>query len=63
MSSNNLGYGGAEYLASAVADMRKLKHLYVNDCQMTDKGVKEVLKNLENVESLEILDISGNLIG
>ena len=36
---------------------------YVNDCQMTDKGVKDVLTNLENVESLEVLDISGNLIG
>ena len=30
---------------------------------MTDKGIKEVLTNLENVESLETLDISGNLIG
>ena len=63
MSQNCLGYGGASYLASIIGEMRKLKRIYLNDCQMTDKGVKEVLNNLENVEALESLDISGNLIG
>jgi Ran GTPase-activating protein (RanGAP) involved in mRNA processing and transport len=43
--------------------MRQLKRLLVDDCQLTDRGVKEVLNVLQDVEALENIDISGNLIG
>ena len=63
MASNNLGMAGAEYLASVVPEMKNLKRLFLNDCQLTDRGVRQILNNLEETCALETLDMSGNLIG
>ena len=44
--------------------MRALKELYLNECQMSDRGTKAVLEKLDEGKiALEILDLSGNLIG
>jgi hypothetical protein len=44
--------------------MKSLKNLTMSGCNMTDRGVAEVLKALdaENL-SLEVLDLSKNAIG
>ena len=44
--------------------MRALKELHLCDCNIGDKGMKAIFEKLDagNI-ALEILDVSGNLIG
>ena len=47
-----------------LAQMKNLKELYLEDSMLGDKGVRHVLEKLDqNNLALEILDLSGNLIG
>ena len=44
--------------------MKSLKELYLEDSMLGDKGVRHVIEKLdENNLALEVLDLSGNLIG
>ena len=44
--------------------MRALKELYLAECSLGDRGTKLVLEKLDgNNIALDILDLSGNLIG
>lgn len=60
---NNLSLSGAEYLASVIANMRSVKNLNLNDCHLSDRGVKAIVENLDTTTSLDILDLSANQIG
>ena len=63
-SKNNLGAQGGIHLSSMLCNMKNLKELYLEDSMLGDKGVKHVIEKLDhNNLALEILDLSGNLIG
>ena len=63
LSQNNLSLQGAEYLASVIPQMRSIKQLYLNDCHLSDRGVRAVVTKLEESTALDILDLSANQIG
>jgi Ran GTPase-activating protein (RanGAP) involved in mRNA processing and transport len=63
LSMNNLSLSGAEYLASVIPNMRSVKNLNLNDCHLSDRGVKAIVENLDTTTSLDILDLSANQIG
>ena len=44
--------------------MRALKELHLADCSVGDRGTKAILEKLDEANiALEVLDLSGNLIG
>ncbi len=57
---NNLSQSGAEYLASVIPNMQSIKRLNLNDCHLSDRGVKAILENLEKSTVLDVLDLSAN---
>ena len=64
LSGNNVGIDGANHLATQIPELKQLKMLYLNGCNLTDRGVTELLKSLIAADrDLEVLDISGNSIG
>ena len=40
--------------------MRAIKQLILNDCHLSDRGVKVILEKLEETTALDILDLSAN---
>lgn len=60
LSMNNLSQSGAEYLASVIPNMQSIKRLNLNDCHLSDRGVKVILENLEKSTNLDVLDLSAN---
>ena len=52
------------HLSNMLSQMKALKELYLEDSQLGDKGTRYVIEKLdENNIALEVLDLSGNLIG
>ena len=52
------------HLSKMLSQMKSLKELYLEDSMLGDKGVRHVIEKLdENNLALEVLDLSGNLIG
>ena len=63
-SKNTLGVQGGMHLSNMLSQMKALKELYLEDSQLGDKGTRYVIEKLdENNIALEVLDLSGNLIG
>ena len=51
-------------MSNMLSQMKALKELYLEDSQLGDKGTRYVIEKLdENNIALEVLDLSGNLIG
>jgi Ran GTPase-activating protein (RanGAP) involved in mRNA processing and transport len=64
LSGNNMGLDGANHLAAKMPELKSLDALHLSSCNLTDKGVTELLKSLiENETFLGVLDLSGNQIG
>ena len=52
------------HLSKMLSQMKSLKELYLEDSMLGDKGARHVIEKLdENNLALEVLDLSGNLIG
>ena len=43
--------------------MRSIKQLHLNECSLGDRGVAAVVSKLEDFTALDVLDLSGNMIG
>jgi Ran GTPase-activating protein (RanGAP) involved in mRNA processing and transport len=64
MSGNNFGLEGARYLAEQFKQLKAIKKLYLNGCNLTDKGVSDLATAFDvNGINLTELDLSGNAIG
>jgi Ran GTPase-activating protein (RanGAP) involved in mRNA processing and transport len=63
LSKNELGLEGGKYLATQILKVKKLKELRLAECNITDKGVIELIKSVDEINCLEVLDLSGNQIG
>jgi Ran GTPase-activating protein (RanGAP) involved in mRNA processing and transport len=50
-------------MATFIPKMRSIKTLILNDCHLSDRGVRAILEKLEDTTALDVLDLSGNQIG
>jgi Ran GTPase-activating protein (RanGAP) involved in mRNA processing and transport len=63
LSKKELGLEGGKYLATQILKVKKLKELRLAECNITDKGVIELIKSVDEINCLEVFDLSGNQIG
>jgi Ran GTPase-activating protein (RanGAP) involved in mRNA processing and transport len=63
LSKNELGSEGGKYLATQILKVKKLKELRLAECHITDKGIIEIVKSVDEINCVEVLDLSGNEIG
>jgi Ran GTPase-activating protein (RanGAP) involved in mRNA processing and transport len=63
LSKNELGLEGGKYLALQLLKVKKLKELRLAECHITDKGITELIKSVDEINCVEVLDLSGNEIG
>ena len=60
MSENNLGVEGGKHLAKNIHKMIKLIELNLKQCTITDRGIIEIVTALDELGTLDIIDLSGN---
>jgi Ran GTPase-activating protein (RanGAP) involved in mRNA processing and transport len=63
LSKNELGPEGSKFLATQIPKMSKLKELRLANCNITDRGAIEVVSSLDEINSIDCLDLSGNKLG
>lgn len=63
LSKNDLGVEGGKHLARNLPKMKKLEELRLADCNITDRGIIEIILSLDELGTLDLLDLSGNQIG
>lgn len=63
MSQNTLGVEGGKHLARNIIKMKKLSVLTLRQCNITDRGIIEIITALDELNTLDSLDLSGNQIG
>lgn len=63
MSENTLGLDGGRHLAKNLNKMKKLQQLTLRQCNITDRGIIEIITALDELGTLDSLDLSGNQIG
>jgi Ran GTPase-activating protein (RanGAP) involved in mRNA processing and transport len=60
MSENTLGVDGGKHLAKNIHKMKKLESLKLRQCNITDRGIIEIVAALDDLDNLDLLDLSGN---
>jgi Ran GTPase-activating protein (RanGAP) involved in mRNA processing and transport len=60
MSENTLGVDGGKHLAKNIHKMKKLESLKLRQCNITDRGVIEIVTALDELGTLDMIDLSGN---
>jgi len=60
MSENTLGVEGGKHLAKNMHKMQKLESLILRQCNITDRGIIEILNALDEIGTLCTIDLSGN---
>lgn len=64
MSENNVGLEGARHIALQAPQLKSLTELTLSGCNITDKGVQELLTAFEQSACfLQVLNLAGNAIG
>jgi len=63
LSKNDIGVVGGQYIAKSLIQMRKLQTLILSECNITDRGLIEIIIGLEELGTVENLDLSGNQLG
>ena len=63
ISKNELGVEGGKHLAKSIPKMKKLQELKLSGCNISDKGIIEILTALEDAINIQVIDFSGNQIG
>ena len=60
LSKNDIGLEGGKHLANSLVKMNKLQTLVLSECNITDRGLIEILTALDELGTVENLDLSGN---
>jgi Ran GTPase-activating protein (RanGAP) involved in mRNA processing and transport len=63
LSKNDIGSEGGKHLAKSFIQMRKLQTLILSECNITDRGLIEIISALDELGTVENLDLSGNQLG
>lgn len=63
LSKNELGVEGGRHLAKNLNKMKKLEELRLAECNITDRGIIEIIQSLDELGTIDVLDLSGNQIG
>jgi Ran GTPase-activating protein (RanGAP) involved in mRNA processing and transport len=60
ISKNELGLEGGRHLAKQIPKMKKLQELILPSCNITDRGIIEILESLDELTTIEALEFGGN---
>ena len=63
LSKNVIGVEGGKHLAANLPKMRALNTLILSGCNITDRGLIEIITSLDELANVCNLDLSGNQIG